>query len=570
VTNSPRFSIVIPTFQRRETVIPSVDALRRQTFSGDFEVIVVVDGSDDGSADALRSLDSFSLRVIEQTNQGASAARNAGAACAEGEILLFLDDDMEADPALLARHDEAHRDGATVVLGHIPLHPDSPRNFLSAGVARWAEDRHLELTRTDELTPFDLLTGQLSIRRDIFEALGGFSRDFTRGGSFGNEDLDFGIRLLNAGHRIDFAPEAISRQRYVVGFRQHLEQWTDVGRADVALASAHREQLAALRRLRSMTSPLNRVAKRLCAIPLIGKLATRSVGDLAVAAANLLPRSRPVSRLFHVGKTMAYWRGVAEQGGFSEHGRLRVLGYHSIDRNGGGALADYSLHPKMLERQLAILKRAGFTFVSPEGALAFVEGRSQLPRRSILLTFDDGYADFVEEVRPILKAFEVPAVVFVVTDRLGQTNDWDIGTGAPVRHLMSATDLVALQDASIHVGAHSRSHRSLVSLPDQELQDEVDGSIEDLAKLGLNGLKLFCYPYGEVSERVECEVAAAGVRAAFTVEPGAVEKPANPLEIPRIEILRRDGDGAGFLWKVWTAGRGLKRARMPGKLLSQA
>ena len=53
-------------------------------------------------------------------------------------MLLFLDDDMEADPRLLAEHERSHREGADVVLGDLPLHPDSPRNLLSWGVGAWA------------------------------------------------------------------------------------------------------------------------------------------------------------------------------------------------------------------------------------------------------------------------------------------------------------------------------------------------------------------------------------------------------------------------------------------------
>ena len=83
----------------------------------------------------------FTLTILEQSNQGAASARNRGAAAAGGEILLFLDDDMEAHPQLLVEHDRSHREGADVTLGHIPLHPESPLNILNAAVKSWAEDR---------------------------------------------------------------------------------------------------------------------------------------------------------------------------------------------------------------------------------------------------------------------------------------------------------------------------------------------------------------------------------------------------------------------------------------------
>ena len=98
-----RFSVVIPTYQRRDVVVSSVRALAAQEDAPPFEVVVVVDGSVDGTAEALRALATpFPLSVVEQPNAGRPAACNRGAAAASGELLLFLDDDMEAHPRLLA------------------------------------------------------------------------------------------------------------------------------------------------------------------------------------------------------------------------------------------------------------------------------------------------------------------------------------------------------------------------------------------------------------------------------------------------------------------------------------
>ena len=80
-----RFSIIIPSYQRRDLVLDAVDALCRQNFSEPYEVIVDVDGSTDGTASALRKLDPpVPLVVLEQPNQGAAAARNLGAGVARG------------------------------------------------------------------------------------------------------------------------------------------------------------------------------------------------------------------------------------------------------------------------------------------------------------------------------------------------------------------------------------------------------------------------------------------------------------------------------------------------------
>src|SRR5204863_6731215 len=186
---TPRFSVVIPTYQRRDVVVSSVRALATQEDAPPFEAVVVVDGSVDGTAEALRGVATpFPLSVVEQPNAGRPAACNRGAAAASGELLLFLDDDMEAHPRLLAEHDRSHREGADAVIGHLPLHPDSSPGFLAEAVGTWAEQRLQALRqRGGRVELGDFVTGQMSVRRDAFMGIGGFDTYFTR--PYGGEDL---------------------------------------------------------------------------------------------------------------------------------------------------------------------------------------------------------------------------------------------------------------------------------------------------------------------------------------------------------------------------------------------
>jgi len=235
------FSIIIPTYQRRDLVVSTVRSLARQKYDSTFEVVVVVDGSSDNSAQALRALEMpFPLTVLEQSNQGIAAARNRGAEAARGDLLLFLDDDMEADPNLLEEHGRSHQAGADVVTGHVPLNPASPDSFLSASVKAWAEDREKLLSSTrDNLDFLEIIGGQLSISRELFFQLKGFDTNFTRNGTFGNEDRDLACRLLDAGYKIAFNPKAISWQIYVVSPGQFLRNYRHAGAADVHLATKY-------------------------------------------------------------------------------------------------------------------------------------------------------------------------------------------------------------------------------------------------------------------------------------------------------------------------------------------
>jgi len=309
-----RFSVVIPTYQRRDVVLRTVAALDRQS-ERDFEAIVVVDGSTDGSAEALRGLEvGFPLRVVEQPNGGAALARNAGAALAGGELLLTLDDDMEADPAMLAEHERSHREGADVVLGDMPVHPDSPSNMLSWGVGDWARRRRERLSAPGaEIRLDDLLTGQLSISRAAYSAVGGFDPEFTREGLFGGEDIDFGHRLRKAGFAIAFNPAAVSCQYYDVDPASYLRRAREAGRAARELLRKHPDLAGDMsaspsfktRRSRWPLTPFVYAPAWLSA-PL------RGAAVALVRSGRRGPRAR---RAFFAIRTLEYLRGVRLAGG---------------------------------------------------------------------------------------------------------------------------------------------------------------------------------------------------------------------------------------------------------------
>lgn len=549
----PSVSIVMPTYQRRTVVSDAVGALGRLRYAGPLEAIVVVDGATDGTAEALAGIATpFPLRVISQPNAGAASARNRGAREASGEVLLFLDDDMMADPDLVEQHAQSHREGADAVLGDIPIDPASPRNFLSAGVGAWAAERRRRLVETGEPTVFDMLTGQLSVRRSVFEALGGFDGDFTRDGSFGDEDLDLGVRLLER-HRVVFNPQAISHQRYVVGYAAHLRQSRQTGMADVAFARKHPRRA---RELFDGHGARTRLARRLL-IPL------SRVPGLAGAAARLVawligrveregrPLVKPFGRLFVLTRDLAYWRGVHLAGGMPARRPLLVLGYHGIaDLSADPVLKPYAVPPGDFARQIDSLRRRGYRFVAGDELAAVLRGEGGLPRRAVLLTFDDCYEDLLSAAAPILAGRGVPALAFAVTGLASNSNEWDQAMGCTRRALLDGAGLRAVAGRGIEIGAHSRTHRELPGLDAAELAAETAGSADDIAALGLPRSRYFAYPYGAVDRAVRDAVAAAGFTAGFSVVPGRFRPGTDPLAIPRVEILRHD---TGLRFRLKTA-----------------
>src|SRR5690349_20573388 len=120
MSDQPRLSIVLPTFNRRPRLVRVLAALDKQTVApGTFEVVVVDDGSTDDTAQwlAKTAVNGYTLRHLRQDNAGPAKARNRGVSEARGELILFIDDDVEPTPELVAEHLATHAEPDVVALG---------------------------------------------------------------------------------------------------------------------------------------------------------------------------------------------------------------------------------------------------------------------------------------------------------------------------------------------------------------------------------------------------------------------------------------------------------------------
>lgn len=225
-------SIVIPTHRRWETLRLTLAALAAQTEQG-FETLVVVDGDDRGPDEIP------GVRLLRQRHAGPGAARNRGVAATERPLILFLGDDMIPGRDLVARHLARHRaePGREVaVLGRVAWHPSVPRDRLH----RWLEWSGalfdyalLEQQGSEEAGWPRFYSSNVSLKRSLFLAAGGFDPDFT----FDYEDLDLGWRLGQAGMRLLYEPGAVTRHL-------HPYDWPAVERRYVSRAGAERLMMA--------------------------------------------------------------------------------------------------------------------------------------------------------------------------------------------------------------------------------------------------------------------------------------------------------------------------------------
>lgn len=262
---TPAISVVVPTYQRCAAVQRALAALALQTLPPErFEVIVVVDGSTDGTREALGSLSMpYRLRVLEQANRGRAAACNAGIAEAAGEVIVLLDDDMLPAPGFLEAHGRLQPEGARRgVMGAVPIPTSADSPPLTRYISAKFGAHHQDLARPGHVLRLrDVFTGNFSIRTAILREVGGFDEEFT---VYGNEDLELSVRLARAGVELVFSPDASAVQTYAKDFDALARDRRSAGRTAVLLASKHPETFAALRLAAyGETPPLKRLIRSL-------------------------------------------------------------------------------------------------------------------------------------------------------------------------------------------------------------------------------------------------------------------------------------------------------------------
>ena len=240
-SGGPRLvSVVIPTYQRRALLERALRALARQNMAADhYEIVVSIDGSVDDTETMLAAFESpYPLVWCWHPNLGRAIACNLGVAISRGDLIVLLDDDMEATPGFLEAHAAEHRRGpGRAVVGAAPV----VTTVASTAAARYMAARfarHLEQIAAPgyRFTLRDFYSGNFSISRSLLLQTGGFDEAFT---IYGNEDLELSWRLAAAGVEIAFSPDAVAYQHYTKDFPALARDNIANGRTAVLLAAKH-------------------------------------------------------------------------------------------------------------------------------------------------------------------------------------------------------------------------------------------------------------------------------------------------------------------------------------------
>lgn len=306
-------SVIVPTHDRATLLPRLLRSLAVQSVAAtDYEVIVVADGCRDDTVDVVRAFDPpYRLQVVAQPCLGAAAARNFGARLARAPLLLFLDDDMEALPGLLAAHRAAQHEPA-VGLGYFTLPPEARGEApLVLTNAVWWDGHFSRLfTGTHRMTFLDLLSGNLAIPKALFDSVGGFDEAFVdRAG----EDYELGARLMACRAPFRFVPEAASLHHDHPTLPRYARRAFAEGRGHVLLARKH-PALAPFLPLLAVDGRRAALMRRLRRSP----EAMAGLMRLLLPAADLsgaMRLRRLTDTLLKLAHVCGYWRGVVHECG---------------------------------------------------------------------------------------------------------------------------------------------------------------------------------------------------------------------------------------------------------------
>lgn len=169
---------------------------------------------------------------------------------------------------------------------------------------------------------------------------------------------------------------------------------------------------------------------------------------------------------------------------------LPILMYHKVSR---GEEDGITVSAEKLKRQFEFIRRKGYQTLSFEDLSLILKTGRPLPRRTLILTFDDAYRNFNEHALPLLKTFGFKASVFIPVGFIGKTNHWDNGSD-PILTVKEINDLA--NTGIVEFGIHSFLHRSYAELDSAAIKNDVDLCIQTLEYHTIPFVRVLAYPYG--------------------------------------------------------------------------
>jgi len=255
--------------------------------------------------------------------------------------------------------------------------------------------------------------------------------------------------------------------------------------------------------------------------------------------------------------------GTARAARWLEDGQLKLRDTPMIFMYHGVADADEDpnqlcVSPARFAEQMAWLARRGLRGV---GIAELVDAmRAGRQRGLVGLTFDDGYTNVLETALPVLRQHGFGATAYIISDRLGGTNEWDEG---PVWQLMTGDQVRELAAAGIEIGSHAATHMRLAGASPAQLTAEISESRISLGALLGTEIRGFAFPYGSMDAASRQAVRDAGYEYACAVEASTAE--IGLMALPRLYVGEQDDARRMTVKRLLYRGRIAMRSRPEGQ-----
>jgi peptidoglycan/xylan/chitin deacetylase (PgdA/CDA1 family) len=201
---------------------------------------------------------------------------------------------------------------------------------------------------------------------------------------------------------------------------------------------------------------------------------------------------------------------------------IPVLTYHSVGNTNGNQLI---ISPELLDKEMQWLKDNGYTTLTLAEAYRFFSENKPVPKKSVVLTFDDGYVDNYTHMYPILKKYGFKATIFVITDSVDKNSAY-----------LTSTQLKELESNGIAIESHTVDHKKLETLSYQNQLEEMKNSKLFLEGLLKKKVDYIAYPFGTYNDATLQAAKEAGYTMALSMDQGWSNKNNGIYKLHRVYI----------------------------------
>lgn len=219
---------------------------------------------------------------------------------------------------------------------------------------------------------------------------------------------------------------------------------------------------------------------------------------------------------------------------------IPILMYHQISDDVHPRYRNYTATVKAFREQMKVLKMLNFEPISFDKLLDCREGKEKLPRKPIIITFDDALEDAIDNSVPILEKFGFTAVYYVTTGYVGTSSDWMIPEVDVVFQVAPWSKIKNLSTMGFELGSHSVTHPHLNEVPAEECLREMTESRQTLENILEHEVRHLAYPHGAFNKTVRDLAYASGYYTATTCEPTFAKLSDDLLSLPRFNIGMED------------------------------